>query len=121
MMSRKKSIVAIIIMLISCKFKFGVLVIGSGSMTGTINKGDIVLYETYGKNDELKNGDIIVFIKDDLKIVHRIVDQRILGEETRYYTKQTNKELYKYKGDTSGSEYISKPSIPMHETIAHKC
>ena len=42
-------------MLISCKFKFGVLVIGSGSMTGTINKGDIVLYETYGKNDELKN------------------------------------------------------------------
>ena len=81
------AIVAIIIMLISCKFKFGVLVIGSGSMTGTINKGDIVLYETYGKNDELKNGDIIVFIKDDLKIVHRIVDQRILGEETRYYTK----------------------------------
>ena len=33
----------------------------------------------------------------------------------------SNKELYKYKGDTSGSEYISKPSIPMHETIAHKC
>ena len=76
-------IVALIVMLVSCKFTIGALVVGSGSMTGTINKGDIVLYETYGKNDELKNGDIIVFIKDDLKIVHRIVDQRIWGEETR--------------------------------------
>lgn len=80
-------IVAIIIMLISCEFKFGVLTIGSGSMTGTINKGDIILYERYDENEQIKTGDIIVFQNEDLRIVHRVVDQRNLGEEIRYYTK----------------------------------
>lgn len=80
-------IVAIIIMLISCEFKFGVLTIGSGSMTGTINKGDIILYERYDEDEQIKTGDIIVFQNEDLRIVHRVVDQRNLGEEIRYYTK----------------------------------
>lgn len=80
-------IVAIIIMLISCEFKFGALTIGSGSMTGTINKGDIILYERYDENEQIKTGDIIVFKSEDLRIVHRVVDQRNLGDEIRYYTK----------------------------------
>lgn len=80
-------IVAIIIMLISCEFKFGVLTIGSGSMTGTINKGDIILYERYDEDEQIKTGDIIVFKSEDLRIVHRVVDQRNLGDEIRYYTK----------------------------------
>lgn len=79
--------VLIVIMLVSCKFWYGVLVIGSGSMTGTIDKGDIVFYKKYSQNEEIKTGDIIVFAKDDLKIVHRVIDQRLMGEETRYYTK----------------------------------
>ena len=77
----------IIVMLISCKFKYGVLVIGSGSMTGTINKGDIIFYEKYKNTDDIKVGDIIVFYEDDIKVIHRIIDQKLMGEETRYYTK----------------------------------
>ena len=36
-----------IVMLISCQFKYRVLVIATDSMTGELNKGDAVLYEAY--------------------------------------------------------------------------
>lgn len=76
-----------LVMLISCKFKFGLLVIGSGSMTGTINKGDIIIYEQHDENNEINVGDIIVFWNDEKKIVHRIIDKKEMGTEVRYYTK----------------------------------
>lgn len=76
----------IFIMLISCKFKYGILVIGSGSMTGTINKGDAIVYNTY-KNQDINEGDIIVFTKDEMQVVHRVVDIRLVNGEYRYYTK----------------------------------
>ena len=41
------------IMLISCQFRFGILVIGSESMTGTINVGDAVVYEQYEETCQL--------------------------------------------------------------------
>ena len=34
-------------MLISCQFRFGALVIATDSMTGEINKGDMIIYERY--------------------------------------------------------------------------
>ena len=34
-------------MLISCQFRFGALVIATDSMTGEINKGDMIVYERY--------------------------------------------------------------------------
>ena len=40
----------LIIMLVSCEFRFGVMVIGSRSMTGTLNKGDAVIYEWSSNN-----------------------------------------------------------------------
>jgi len=75
-----------IVMLVSCKFKYGILVIGSGSMKGTINKGDAIVFEKYdGKQDEI--GQIVVFQKDDVKLVHRIVDIKNINGEKRFYTK----------------------------------
>lgn len=74
------------IMLISCKFQYGILVIGSGSMTGTINKGDAIIYETY-KNQEINEQDVIVFKKDGMQVVHRVIDLRLVNGEYRYYTK----------------------------------
>lgn len=76
----------IFIMLISCKFKYGILVIGSGSMTGTINKGDAIIYEAY-TNQEIAEGDIIIFNKDGMQVVHRVIDIRLVNGEYRYYTK----------------------------------
>ena len=87
-------IVVFIVMLISCKFTYGALVIGSGSMTGTINKGDIIIYKKYDKNQEITKGEIIVFKKDDIKVVHRVIDIKKMGADVRYYT----------KGDANNSE-----------------
>lgn len=79
-------LVTLLIMIVSCKFRYGTLVIGTGSMTGTINKGDIIIYEQYEK-EELNVGEIIVFKDDNILVIHRIVDKKNVGEEIRYYTK----------------------------------
>ena len=41
------SVVVVIAMLISCRFRFGALVIATESMTGEINRGDMIIYERY--------------------------------------------------------------------------
>lgn len=78
-----------IVMLVSCKFKYGILVIGSSSMAGEIDKGDTVIYEQY-KKQQLKKGQVIVFIKDNIKTVHKIENIQIKNNKTVYYTKGTN-------------------------------
>lgn len=77
---------SLIIMLVSCQFKYGILVIGSGSMKGTLNYGDATIYEKYD-NQTLKKGDVIVFNKDKLQIIHRINDIKEVNGKVRYYTK----------------------------------
>lgn len=85
------SIAIIIIMLISCKFQYGVLVVGSSSMTGTIDKGDAVIYERY-EEQQLKEGQVIIFTKNDVKTVHKIEKVQIRNDEKIYITKGTNNE-----------------------------
>ena len=84
-------IVISIVMLISCKFKYGILVVGSSSMTGTIDKGDAVVFERYDKQ-ELEDGQIIVFVKDNVKTIHSIESIVVKNNETIYYTKGTNNQ-----------------------------
>ena len=73
------------VMLISCKFTYGTLVIGSGSMTGTIDKGDAIVYKnTKGK---IKVGDIIVFEKENIRVVHRVVEIVKTNGQYKYFTK----------------------------------
>ncbi len=80
-------VMSLLIGLISCRFTYGVLVIGSGSMTGTMDKGDAVFYKKYDTSKQLKTGQIIIFSKDNLKVVHRIVKMENINGEIRYYTK----------------------------------
>jgi signal peptidase len=75
-----------IVMLISCKFSYGIIVIGSGSMTGTLNTGDAILYEAYD-NQTISNKDIIVFYKNDVKTIHRVINIVNSNGEIRYFTK----------------------------------
>ena len=81
-----------IVMLISCQFKFGAIVIGSESMTGELNKGDITIYEQ--RTDQIINqGQVIVFNKDKTQVIHRVVKIERVNGVTRYYTKgDANKE-----------------------------
>ena len=77
---------ALVIMLISCRFKYGLLVIATDSMTGEINKGDAVIYVAYD-GQQIEEGQVIVFEKDDVKVVHRVVEIEQINGQRRYYTK----------------------------------
>lgn len=80
------AITTLIIMLVSCQFKYGILVIGSSSMAGNINKGDAIIYERYD-GGLINKDEVIVFKRDNIKVIHRVVDVRVVNGEYRYYTK----------------------------------
>ena len=117
----------ILVMLISCQFKYGLIVVGSGSMTGVVNKGDMAFIERYdSKNDEINVGQIILFKKNDIKIIHRVIEKIQSDGETKYITKgDVNPKrdegyitdddilaIYKYR-----IAYIGYPSIWLNETF----
>ena len=103
-----------VIMLISCQFRYGLLVVGSESMTGEINKGDAVLYETY--DDQLiVKGQVIVFRKNNSLLIHRVVDIENIDGITRYYTKgdanAENDSGYITEADIVGVTAVKIPYI----------
>lgn len=109
----------LISMLVSCQFRFGIIVIGSGSMTGTLNVGDATVYERYD-NQEIEEGDVIIFNSGGIRIIHRVVDIKEINGQTRYYTKgDANIEMdedYITEKDIVGFSlfrirYIGYPSI----------
>lgn len=102
----------LIVCLVSNKFQYGILVIATGSMTGTINKGDAIIFEQYNKKP-LEVGTIIVFQKEDKEIVHRIVNIKMENNQYTYKTKgdanQQEDEFNVYTEDIKG---ITKLKIP---------
>ena len=95
-------LLATMVYLTSNMFRFTSLAIGSKSMTGAINKGDIVIIDKKAKN--IKNNDILAFKEQGKIIVHRVVG-----------TKEKNKvEYYETKGDANKSKdgwLVSKNGI----------
>ena len=89
------AIVGILVALVSCEFKYGMLAVGSESMTGTINKGDAIIYKRYDTKEKIEEGQVIVFNKNNLMIIHRV--QRSIPVEGGEYVYQTkgdaNKEI----------------------------
>jgi len=92
---KKKNIISVtivlitmtlLIALISCNFKYGLLVVGSGSMSNAILKGDVVFFSSY-EGEELNVGDVIIFNQNEIETVHRIVDIEKVNGIVRYYTK----------------------------------
>lgn len=75
-----------IVMLISCQFRYGLMVIGSSSMTGELNVGDAIIYERYD-GQAIEKGQVIVYQKNNSRVIHRVVDIQIINGETRIYTK----------------------------------
>ena len=118
-------VVVSIAMLISCQFRFGALVIATDSMTGEINKGDVIIYERYD-GQSIKEGQVVVFLQNESKIVHRVVEIKNIGGEIRYYTKgDANEDLdagYRVSSDIVGLTdwkiaYIGYPTLWLREAI----
>jgi signal peptidase I len=80
------AIVTVIALVVSCKFTYGVIVIGSRSMSGTIEQGDAVLYKNTD-TDKIDKGDVVIFKSGGLQTVHRVVSIQEINGEIRYYTK----------------------------------
>ena len=80
------TITALLVALVSCKFTYGIIVIGSESMTGSINMGDAVIFKNT-KVDKVNVGDVVIFEKDGIKTVHRVVEIMNFNGEDRYFTK----------------------------------
>ena len=120
------AVIISIAMLVSCQFRFGALVIATESMTGEINKGDVVIYEQY-TNQAIKEGQVIVFLDNGNRIVHRVVRIEHTGGEIRYYTKgdANNGEDagYRTKSDIVGLTdvkiaYVGFPTLWLHELMS---
>ncbi len=88
------TIFVILVYLVSCQFTYCMIAIGSESMTGTINKGDAVIYKRYNK-EKLEVGDIIAFRHNNVVVVHRIHSKVNTHGDT---------EAYITKGDANKSE-----------------
>lgn len=121
------AVITAVAMLISCQFRFGALVIATGSMTGEINKGDMIIYEQYDDQD-IQEGQVIVFKDGNNKIVHRVVEIQYIGNEIRYYTKgDANEDLdlgYRTKADIVGLTdiklaYVGYPTLWLQELLSN--
>jgi len=89
--SRVLTVIVVIIMLgtvmlVSNQFKYGSYVIATESMTGEINKGDVVIYQRYDDQIILE-GQVIAFESGKSVVIHRVVDIQVINGNTRYYTK----------------------------------
>lgn len=119
------AVVIALTMLISCQFRFGAIVIATESMTGEINKGDMIIYERYD-DQIIEEGQVIVFLDGKSKIVHRVVKIDQFGGENRYYTKgDANVTLdvgYRTEEDIFGLTdikvaYVGYPTLWLREIL----
>lgn len=82
----------LLVCLVSREFKYSMIGIGSESMTGTINKGDAIIYKRHEDHENLMNR-VIVYKRKDIMIVHRV---------TKTYTID-GKYVFQTKGDANES------------------
>lgn len=116
---------AAFILLASGISRYKLTVIGSESMSGVMNKGDMVIYEGYSAQ-ELEVGQIILFERDGAIIVHRISDIKSVNGETRYYTKGDANDIADEGYITDEQivgvsllplKYVGYPTVWLHELI----
>ena len=74
------------IMLISCEFSYGLLVIATESMTGSIDRGDAIIYKEYN-GEPIQEEQVVVYEKNGVTVIHRVVRVEHINGEVRYYTK----------------------------------
>ena len=117
------AVILVIIALVSCKFLYGILVIGSNSMSHTLEKGDLIFFK---QTDKVDKNDVIVFKSDDIRIVHRVVAVKNINNEVRYYTKgdanMKQDDGYITKDKLMGKvlfkiKYLGKPTLWLNEAF----
>ena len=112
-------IATLFVMLVSCQFRFGLLVVGSESMTGTLDKGDALIFEKY-TTQEIVEGQVIIFNYENVQTIHRVIDIQKVNGEYRYFTQgdanSKPDEGYRVKDDINSLvklriKYIGYPTL----------
>lgn len=80
------AIMLVCVCFVSGVFTRKMMVVGSESMSGALEKGDVIVYDSY-RGENLENGQIILFDRDGATIIHRIIDVKKINGVCRYYTK----------------------------------
>ena len=81
-------ITVILVYFTSGYFKYWAIAVASGSMSPTINKGDVVVIEKVDDDyHKIKKGDVLAFNYENVAIVHRIVNIVKDGNHYYFYTK----------------------------------
>ena len=119
----------VIVVLTSGNFMYYTLTIGSDSMTGTINKGDVAIVKKISRNDLdslKKKKDIIVYNHDKKIVVHRLVQIKKLNGKRFYITKGdsnlTKDAYFVEESDIVGKvvfriRYIGLPTVSLSERL----
>ena len=101
-------IVYLLVIIILCfnfgLFKYKPVGVISNSMKKVFKRGDLVIYKSIGKNEKIKESEIIVFNKNGTLTIHRVYQIVIKNDKVYYVT----------KGDNNGSVdsgYIKKDDI----------
>ena len=114
-----------IVMLISCQFRYCAIVIATESMSGELEKGDVVIYERFD-GAYVEEGTIIVFKSGGSQMVHRVIDVQTVNGVTRYFTKgDANQETdagFVTASDIIGivrakAPYVGYPTLWLRDTV----
>lgn len=113
----------IIVILVAGIFRYKMIAIVSNSMNPYFYRGDAIIYEK-AKADDIREGDVLVFIRDGKIITHRVVKKINTNDNTLFVTKgdnnNANDEGYVYSKDVLGKgksvvKYIGYPTVLVSE------
>lgn len=79
--------IVLFVCLLSGKFSYYMIGVGSGSMMPQINRGDAVIIHKIKDEKQLKVGDIVAYYHDNKTIIHRLVKIERLNGKVYYRTK----------------------------------
>lgn len=98
-------------------------------MTGSIDRGDAIVYESYDKCRPIRENDVIVFSYNGKQTVHRVVEIHDINGQRQYITKgDANTDIddgFRTDGDIIGLVhvkmlYIGYPSLWLREVFNKK-
>lgn len=121
--------IVILVGLISGKFKYSIIGVGSESMSPTILKGDAVVYEKVKSIDDLKIGDILVFKSESKMIIHRYTEKKedkgtvyiITKGDANNSSDNLNLTINEVEGKVKFKiKYLAYPSLWLKEMVENK-
>ena len=122
------AVACVCVMVLCVSFVSGVfdrkmMVVGSESMSGSLEKGDVVIYDKYD-GETVEVGRIVLFDRDGTTIIHRVTDVKNIDGVCRYYTKGDANEGadsgYVTSADLVGVvkakiPYLGYPTVWLHD------